>query len=138
MIEERIKFEEKELTPINGWIGLLIGLIFILIFLIGIYFTIVNDIVFPTILGIISLIIGIFILCGLKVLNPNEAIVLVFFGKYYGTISKEGFYFVNPFCSAINPTYESQSIKISKSKEENEETSITSITKKVSLKALTL
>ena len=49
MIEERIKFEEKELTPINGWIGLLIGLIFILIFLIGIYFTIVNDIVFPTI-----------------------------------------------------------------------------------------
>ena len=121
MIEERIKFEEKELTPINGWIGLLIGLIFILIFLIGIYFTIVNDIVFPTILGIISLIIGIFILCGLKV-----------------TISKEGFYFVNPFCSAINPTYESQSIKISKSKEENEETSITSITKKVSLKALTL
>lgn len=138
MIEERIKFEEKELTPINGWIGLLIGLIFILIFLIGIYFTIVNDIVFPTILGIISLIIGIFILCGLKVLNPNEAIVLVFFGKYYGTISKEGFYFVNPFCSAINPIYESQSIKISKSKEENEETSITSITKKVSLKALTL
>ena len=138
MIEERIKYEEKELTPINGWIGLLIGLIFILIFLIGIYFTIVNDIVFPTILGIISLIIGIFILCGLKVLNPNEAIVLVFFGKYYGTISKEGFYFVNPFCSAINPTYESQSIKISKSKEENEETSITSITKKVSLKALTL
>ena len=106
MIEERIKFEEKELTPINGWIGLLIGLIFILISLIGIYFTIVNDIVFPTILGIISLIIGIFILCGLKVLNPNEAIVLVFFGKYYGTISKEGFYFVNPFCSAINPTYD--------------------------------
>ena len=138
MIEERIKFEEKELTPINGWIGLLIGLIFILISLIGIYFTIVNGIVFPTILGIISLRIGIFILCGLKVLNPNEAIVLVFFGKYYGTISKEGFYFVNPFCSAINPTYESQSIKISKSKEENEETSITSITKKVSLKALTL
>ena len=138
MIEERIKFEEKELTPINGWIGLLIGLIFILISLIGIYFTIVNDIVFPTILGIISLIIGIFILCGLKVLNPNEAIVLVFFGKYYGTISKEGFYFVNPFCSAINPTYESQSIKISKSKEENEEKNITSITKKVSLKALTL
>ena len=138
MIEERIKFEEKELTPINGWIGLLIGLIFILISLIGIYFTIINDIVFPTILGIKSLIIGIFILCGLKVLNPNEAIVLVFFGKYYGTISKEGFYFVNPFCSAINPTYESQSIKISKSKEENEETSITSITKKVSLKALTL
>lgn len=91
MIEERIKFEEKELTPINGWIGLLIGLIFILIFLIGIYFTIVNDIVFPTILGIISLIIGIFILCGLKVLNPNEAIVLVFLGNIMEQFQKKDF-----------------------------------------------
>ena len=91
MIEERIKFEEKELTPINGWIGLLIGLIFILISLIGIYFTIVNGIVFPTILGIISLIIGIFILCGLKVLNPNEAIVLGFLGNIMEQFQKKDF-----------------------------------------------
>ena len=32
MIEERIKFEEKELKPMSGWLGLLIGLILILIF----------------------------------------------------------------------------------------------------------
>lgn len=42
-------------------------------------------------------------LAGLKVLNPNEAYVLTLFGKYYGTLKGEGFYWVNPFCSAINP-----------------------------------
>ena len=42
MIEERIKFEEKELKPMSGWLGLLIGLILILIFPITIYFTIIK------------------------------------------------------------------------------------------------
>ena len=140
MIEERIKFEEKELKPMSGWMGLFIGIILILIFPITIYFTIINDIVFPTILGIICLVAGIFVLCGLKILNPNEAIVLVLFGNYYGTISKEGFYFVNPFCSAINPTYESPTIRIAKGKEDEGkiESNITSSTKKISLKTLTL
>ena len=42
-------------------------------------------------------------LCGLKVLKPQEALVLTLFGKYVGTIKGEGFYFVNPFCSSVNP-----------------------------------
>lgn len=140
MIEERIKFEEKELKPMNGWVGLLLGLILILIFPFSIYFTVIKEIVFPIILGIICLLAGIFMLCGLKILNPNEAIVLVLFGNYYGTISKEGFYFVNPFCSAINPTYESPAFRMTKVKEDEgkAEATITSTTKKVSLKTLTL
>ena len=85
------------------------------------------------VLSIIWLALGWIPFAGLKVLKPQEALVLTLFGKYIGSLKDSGFYFVNPFCSAINPTYESQSIKISKSKEENEETSITSITKKVSL-----
>jgi len=40
---------------------------------------------------------------GLKVLKPQEALVLTLFGKYYGTLKDAGFYFVNPFCSAVNP-----------------------------------
>lgn len=43
------------------------------------------------------------ICCGFHIINPNEAIVLTLFGNYYGTIKEPGFYFVNPFCSAINP-----------------------------------
>lgn len=41
--------------------------------------------------------------CGLKVLKPQEALVLTLFGKYVGTLKDEGFYFVNPFCSSFNP-----------------------------------
>lgn len=41
--------------------------------------------------------------CGLRVLKPQEALVLTLFGKYIGTLKEEGFYFVNPFCSSINP-----------------------------------
>ncbi|MCL2708398.1 MAG: SPFH domain-containing protein [Defluviitaleaceae bacterium] len=40
---------------------------------------------------------------GLKVIKPNEAYVFTLFGKYYGTIKREGFYFVNPFVAAVNP-----------------------------------
>ncbi|MBQ2387913.1 MAG: SPFH domain-containing protein [Clostridia bacterium] len=40
---------------------------------------------------------------GLKVLGPQEALVLTLFGKYIGTIKEPGFYFVNPFCVAVNP-----------------------------------
>ena len=40
---------------------------------------------------------------GLKVLKPQEALVLTLFGKYVGTLKSEGFYWVNPFCVAVNP-----------------------------------
>ena len=40
---------------------------------------------------------------GLKVLKPQEALVLTLFGNYVGTLKEEGFYYVNPFCSAVNP-----------------------------------
>ena len=40
---------------------------------------------------------------GLKVLKPQEALVLTLFGKYIGTLKGEGFYFVNPFCTGVNP-----------------------------------
>ena len=53
--------------------------------------------------GIIIMVLG-FILCaGFKVINPNEAVVLTLFGKYYGTIKKDGFYWTNIFCSGMNP-----------------------------------
>jgi len=42
-------------------------------------------------------------LTGLHVLKPQEALVLTLFGKYAGTLKGEGFYWVNPFCSAVNP-----------------------------------
>ncbi len=46
---------------------------------------------------------GWLLFCGLKVLKPQEALVLTLFGKYTGTLKGDGFYFVNPFCSGVNP-----------------------------------
>lgn len=53
--------------------------------------------------SLVVLCIGWVPLCGLRVLKPQEALVLTLFGKYVGTIKGEGFYAVNPFCSSVNP-----------------------------------
>lgn len=45
---------------------------------------------------------------GLRILNPNEALVLTLFGKYYGSLKRPGFYFVNPFVSSVNPVAEKE------------------------------
>lgn len=55
------------------------------------------------VIGVILCILAIFPLLGLKVLKPQEALVLTLFGKYVGTLKGEGFYSVNPFCVAVNP-----------------------------------
>ena len=54
-------------------------------------------------LAILYMIVGLFLLPGLKVLKPQEALVLTLFGNYIGTLKGEGFYWVNPFCTAVNP-----------------------------------
>lgn len=53
--------------------------------------------------GVLVLCFGWLLLPGLKVLKPQEALVLTLFGKYIGTLKGEGFYFVNPFCVSVNP-----------------------------------
>ncbi|NLY36590.1 MAG: SPFH domain-containing protein [Tissierellia bacterium] len=54
-------------------------------------------------LGIFWCIVGFIPFFGLKVIRPKEAIVLTLFGNYTGTIREPGFYYVNPFSSAVNP-----------------------------------
>ena len=40
---------------------------------------------------------------GLKIIKPNEALVLTLFGNYYGSLKNPGFFYVNPFCVGVNP-----------------------------------
>ena len=54
-------------------------------------------------LGCIIELVAFVSLAGLKVLKPQEALVLTLFGKYKGTIKGDGFYFVNPLCTSFNP-----------------------------------
>ena len=55
------------------------------------------------IVGLLWLCLGWIPFLGLKILKPQEALVLTLFGKYVGTIKGEGFYYVNPFSSSVNP-----------------------------------
>ena len=55
------------------------------------------------ILCIIVFVAALICLGGLKVLKPQEALVLTLFGNYLGTLKGEGFYWVHPFATAVNP-----------------------------------
>ena len=89
---------------------------------------------------------GWILLCGIKILKPQEALVFTLFGKYIGTLKGEGMYFVNPFVSAINPASKTslrQSGDVNSSLKQvisaNGQTSIeVGASKKLSLKILTL
>lgn len=104
-----------------------------------------------TFVGTICLVIGIMVLCigwipllGLRILKPQEALVLTLFGKYIGTIKGEGFYAVNPFCSAVNPAAQTKLNQsgdvstIEKPLAAATGTSIQFVNKKLSLKIMTL
>lgn len=63
-----------------------------------------------TVLGVAMIVVSILWMCfgwifslGIKILKPQEALVLTLFGKYIGTLKGEGIYYVNPFVSAVNP-----------------------------------
>lgn len=95
---------EKILTTRKN--GMIVMLISILLYLAAIAGVIKGAMTGTTILIVVSiiwLIVGILPFCGLKVLNPQEALVFTLFGKYRGTIKEAGFYFVNPFCNSFNP-----------------------------------
>lgn len=123
--------EERELKGISGW-GMLCAVILAFVaglamFIVG--FTLVGGEDAPahpeffamSAAGAVLLVICIICFAGFKVLAPNEAIVLTLFGKYHGTLKKDGFYYVNPFCSSVNPA-----------------AAFGKLGKKVSLKAMTL
>ena len=102
--------EEKILKAKNGMLALLLtGLFYIAYLLLIIYAGIQLDAgggTLPSVLmaiGVIGLCIGWIPFLGLRVLKPQECLVLTLFGKYIGTLKGEGFYFVNPFVSAVNP-----------------------------------
>lgn len=102
--------EEKEIRPFSGGIMLLLVLAG---FALDVFMVIAGCINldkgsmgiggFLLTLGIVLFIVLCILLGGFHIINPNEAMVMTLFGKYYGTIKKEGFYYTNPFAAAFNP-----------------------------------
>lgn len=101
-----------------------------------------------TIIAILWLLAGWVPFLGLKVIKPQEALVLTLFGNYYGTLKDAGFYWVNPFCVGVNPaakTKLSQSGDVDSGENNNAfvkaltgGTEIQTANKKISLKVMTL
>ena len=104
--------KEKILTTKKrGMLALILTLLFEICFIAAFVFgaiqieteNVVLGAVMMVVFGILAFVIGWIPLIGLKILKPEEALVLTLFGKYVGTLKGDGFYWVNPFCSAINP-----------------------------------
>ncbi len=95
--------------------GMAVLLLTILELLVAVAVTIAGGIIMDAsgnpvlfIIGLIWVCIGWIPFLGLKVLKPQEALVLTLFGKYIGTLRDDGFYFVNPFCVSVNPAAETK------------------------------
>ncbi len=82
--------KEKLYNPVSGYFGLILLLV-----LIGWPVVVVSLTNTAWIIAFIAL--GILWTPGFLVVNPNESSVLVLFGKYVGTVKKNGFFYVNPF-----------------------------------------
>lgn len=50
--------------------------------------------------GALVVIANLFVSCGFVLVEPGEARVMMFFGKYRGTFTRAGYYWVNPFITA--------------------------------------
>ena len=142
--------EKVLLTPVNGLIFLVINTLLILLAITA--FVIALVVAIPTPLRVLVLVatslygfvVGPVLYAGLKVINPNEALVFTLFGKYYGSIKHPGFFFVNPFVSAVNPVAKSERAAEKAAPKTLEQTmtvqlgGVSGPSKKISLKAMTL
>lgn len=97
-MERNLNIEYKGFKA-NGFVMLFVLLAVMAAGVWGIVHAVNVDYGLTAIIGIVAILVGIVMLPGLMVIEPNQARVLVFFGKYRGNFLKEGFWWVNPFMS---------------------------------------
>lgn len=112
-MEQLRDVQEKELKGMSGGIALILVIAVFLLSVAGVVLGIIESAakggnvamgVTLIVISCIVFVVGCICCNGFHILNPNEALVLTFFGNYYGTLKKEGWYFVNPFTSGYNNT----------------------------------
>ena len=62
--------------------------------------------------GVVLAILDFIGLIGFFTLEPNEAIVMIFFGNYKGTFTQHGFYWINPFVSRKRLTLRARNLDV--------------------------
>lgn len=103
MKSDFVNYQEKTLNPLNGYLALLIWAVVVAgstaMIVLGHMYSL------PALfaIGYVNIPVYCVGLGGFTVVSPNEALVLVLFGKYKGTIKKEGFFYYNPLCTKFNP-----------------------------------
>jgi regulator of protease activity HflC (stomatin/prohibitin superfamily) len=150
--EKTLQVEEITAKAGSGMAALLIN---ILLLLVSIAAVVLSSIMLakgsPIALAVTIMVVSLVYMCivspilfaGLKVLRPNEAYVLTLFGKYFGTLKGEGFFFVNPFVTAVNTVSKNHVISTTevpglKSSNGANVSVPVPRSKKISLKAMTL
>jgi regulator of protease activity HflC (stomatin/prohibitin superfamily) len=86
-----MNMNEKQISSASGFIFIALGIVSMIL---GVY--LIKGSLQP-ILGLFLIFVGLLCLIGLTIINPNEAAVVTFFGKYQGTIKTNGLRWVNPF-----------------------------------------
>ncbi len=110
--------EEKTSNVQNGWIILPIVLAIFFLAIIAFISALATGKLLFTSVAFVVFICDIIFAKGLFTLQPNEARVLVLFGKYTGTVKKEGFHWANPFSVHHGINWESMQTKDKESKSE--------------------
>ncbi len=90
--------KEQRITTLSGWLvvlAVLVAVVLAVLVAVGLGAALVTSLAALIALGVAS----IFTLCGVFVVNPNEARVLQLFGKYVGTVTTQGFRWANPLCT---------------------------------------
>lgn len=156
-ISNEIKIEEKELKASNGIIAIFTILIakitFIILFSLSLIATnnfnsiqnhflnfTQNNLMFSilAILSIIGFITTLIMWGGIKILKPQEAIVVTLFGEYKGTLRTPGIYFINPLSSLVNPAFNNAHLVNIDVKKNDINVNANSLSKRISLKQMTL
>jgi regulator of protease activity HflC (stomatin/prohibitin superfamily) len=143
----KVPIEEIELKALNGMPCLVANTLAIIVTIIAfVYGAVLIDTTGSILLaallmivgGLYGFVIGPIVYIGLKVLKPNEAIVLTLFGKYRGTLKGAGFYWMNPFCVSVNPAANFSTATSSDLEKSPSAMNGKPISRKISLKAMTL
>lgn len=152
--ENQLQYREIEAKSSSGMLMLVMNLVLYIVSIALFIFALNFDnrgagqalvILLIILSGAYIFIIGPLLFIGLKILKPNEALVLTLFGKYYGTLRGAGFFFVNPFVVAVNTASHAATTAVlsvesvtTPGKTAGQNTTIHTAKKVISLKSMTL
>ena len=108
---ENKEFEFKGLR-INGFLMLFVVLAIVALAIFGFTRMTEGEPLYLLFVGIAVIVIDIIFCIGFRMLEPNEAMVMVFFGKYQGTLTKVGFHWVNPFYSSKKVSLRARNLNV--------------------------